>query len=714
MVSSRINSNVVFKEHKTIDPEDSGHQSSLYNIIVWEKSVVIALGKPKFTFSTQNIVYYPIYLVSLKNAIEGCIGVFETNLANSKSSPIHLDDDGDVDINKMGEPLFFTFAEKIVGKTHTTVETYLEQVAGVTSTLLGNTNTESLPPPPPPVEVIDVDDSEEEDDLLNLTIKPGRLPTSNSTTSNKLFTINNKITLPPLLPEELEEEANEIKSKFKPAPRNNWIQNFLKNPYYEIHTIKGDGNCFFSTVIAAFAQLGRETTIEKLRKILADEVTDEIYQQYRSVYTALDGQIRNYTKDMAQIKQTLEVELKKRSQSTKSKNDAEILVNEAKSLKQKYDDLAREKKQTQDLLYSTTGNLSNITTFELFKEYIQTADYWADAWAISTIEMKLNIKMIIFNEESFNQNDLNSVLNCGESNKDVQTKGSFNPEYYIITTYSGNHYQLVSYHDKKILKYIEIPYHIKVLVIKKCLERNAGIYYLIEEFRNLKTRLGIDPDEGNPIVEKEEDEQLLMNGYNDLYDSNIVFMFYSKSNKKPFPGRGSHEEIPKEKVGEFSTLAAIDEWRKKLDDSWTEAKFTLDGKEYASVEHYYQSSKFKNGHPDFAELFSLNSDSAISKDVDLCQGAGSRNGKYKKQQIRPIDYKIDPDFYPQRNKEERKRALEAKFTQNIDMKAMLIATKNAKLVQYVAGATRRRPDIALMEIRKLQETYGFPGRPFPL
>jgi hypothetical protein len=698
MVSSRINPNVTFKEHKTIDPEDSGYQSPLYDLTAWGKSVVITLGKPKFTFSKQNIVYYPIYLVSLKNAIEGCLGVFETNLASSNATPMHLDEDGDVDINKMGEPLFFVFAEKIVGKTHTTVETYLEHATGITSTLVENTDADTLPPPLNVVEILDEDS--DEDDILKLHIKPGhsKLPPTDKE-SSKLFTTNTKVRPPPLLSEEMEEEANEIKARFKPSSRNNWIQNFLKNPYYDIHTINGDGNCFFSVVIEAFAQIGRETTIEKLRKILADEVTDEIYQQYRAVYTALDGQIRNYTKDMEQIKQTLEVELKARSQKTKSKPEADILVNEAKALKKKYDDLAAEKKHTRDLLYSTTGNLSNITTFELFKEYIQTPDYWADAWAISTIETKLNIKMIIFNEESFKQNDLNSVLNCGESNKDIQTKGAFNPEYYIITTYNGNHYQLVSYHDKKILKYSEIPYHIKILVIKKCLERNSGIYYLIEEFRNLKTKLGIDPDEGNPIVEKEEDEQLLMNGYNDLYDSNIVFMFYSKSNKKPFPGRGSHEEIPKDKVGEFSTLATIDEWRKKLDDAWTGAKFTLDGKEYASVEHYYQSAKFKNSHPDFAELFSLNSDSPISKDVDLCQGAGSKNGKYKKEQIRPKDYKIDPDFYPQRNKEERKRAVEAKFTQNMDMKELLLNTKNAKLVQYVSGSTRT-PDITLMEIRK--------------
>jgi len=703
MVSSRINVDVSFKEHKTIDPEDIGFQSSLYDLTAYGKTIVIALGKAKFTFTNYNIIYYPIYLISLKNAVEGCIGVFETNLTDSKNATINLDEDGDIDINKLGEPLFFEFAEKIVGRTQTTLETYLEYISGKSQLINIDNEYSLLPPPPPPLSTTDkqtiIEDDSDEDDLLKLNINPEKSKKSVvGDESSKLFTINTRIQPPSSLSEETEEEANNIKAEFKPSTKNNWIQNFLKNPYYEIHSIKGDGNCFFTTVIEAFAQIGRETTIKKLRKILADEVTEEIYQQYRDVYTSLDGQIRNYTKDMEQIKKTLN-DLKNRSQKTSDKKDIDILVEEAKKMKKKYDEISAEKKQTQNLLYSITGDLSNITTFQDFKEYIESSNYWADAWAISTLESKLKIKMIIFNEESYNQNDLNSVLNCGEINKELQRTGSFNPEYYIITSYSGNHYQLVSYHNKKILKYNEIPYHIKILVIKRCLERNSGIYYLIQEFRDLKTKLGIDPDEGNPKAEQEEDEEISMSGYNDLYDPKIVFMFYSKSNKKPFPGGGSHEEIPKEKIGDFSTLATIDEWRKKLDDSWMGAKFTLDGKQYASVEHYYQYAKFKNGHPDFAELFTINSGSQISKDVELCQGAGGKNGKYKKEQIRPKDYKIDPDFYPTRNKEERKRALEAKFTQNMDMKELLLNTKNAKLVQYVSGSNRK-PDILLMEIRR--------------
>lgn len=718
MVSSRINSAVVFKQHKTIDIEDKGHQSSLYELnIGGEKNVVIALGKPKYTFSPQNVVYYPIYMVSLTNAIEGCIGVFETKLNDPKMGVINLDEDGDIDINKMGSPILFEFADKLIGNTKTTIEGYLEHSAGMIASNINNQETTASSPhaideatqgQPSPTADADAasspssapapDEDEDKDDVFKLP-SSSKKSISPEKKSN-IFTFQpNTAPLPPL-PEETEKEAEEIKTKFVANSQNNWIQKFLKNPNYQIHSIPGDGDCFFTTVVQAFTQIGRITTVEILRKLVAEEADAEIFEQYRVVYSTLKNEIRNFNKEMKEIKQTIEVDLKQRSQRITETKDKSILVNEVKTLKKRYQDISAQRKEVQGLINTTTGNLDDITTLDKFKDYIQTSTFWANEWAISIIEKKLNVKMIILSEMYYNENDMNNVLTCGEINKETQTKGVFNPEYYIITTYSGNHYELVSYFDKKILKYNEIPYDIRILVIKRCLERNSGIYYLIQEFRDFKMKLGIDPDEGNPRGnEEEEAQEIISQGYDNLYDPKIIFSFYSKSNKKPYPGKGSHEEVPKEKIGDFSTLATIPDWRKKLDDSWMEAKFTLDGKDYASVEHYYQASKFKNSHPGFADLFTLGSGSPISKDVDLCQGAGGKSGKYKKEQIRPKDYKIDPDFYPERNKEERKRAVEAKFTQNVDLQFLLLNTKEAKLVKYVPGSTRK-PDIDIMKLRE--------------
>ena len=63
MVFSQIQSKVQYAESKKIDPEDIGHESTLYTMDIYDIPVAFILGKPKYTFSSKNIVFYPIYII---------------------------------------------------------------------------------------------------------------------------------------------------------------------------------------------------------------------------------------------------------------------------------------------------------------------------------------------------------------------------------------------------------------------------------------------------------------------------------------------------------------------------------------------------------------------------------------------------------------------------------------------------------------------------
>jgi len=662
MVLSKIDSDVSYPELKSVDSGDLKTEANLYQLEIKGVDVIIAIGNPKNTFEDKNILYFPIYLVKYNNKVVQ-VGLYEIKASDYLS---YLDDYNNLDIDKIDEPLIYSFAtEEFLNKVRLQPEVPLRRIEGVDKE---------------EGELSDSEGEEEEEEEYNEHYEIPKERTD-------IFVLTKGIPLPPLLKEETKKQAKDIREKYHESPNDLWIEKFMKNNNYTITDNEGGGDCLFATVRDAFSSIAQQTSVMKLRKKLSNEVTERLFLEYKEHYNMYNASLIKATNEIKELGGQYAL-LRQRCIETLDRNEQKMICAEAKKVKSEHDRIVQEKKVTAEILREFKF-MKSIDTVEQFKNAVRKCEFWADTWAISTLERILNIKFIILSSEIYKAGDLKNVLQCGQLNDSIlEERGKFTPEFYVIVEHSGNHYKVVGYKKKMIFKFSELPYDIKKMIVDKCLERNAGPFAIIPDFIKFKA------SQAKTVIKEAEYEDISESKLRGLYDDDIVFQFYSKSVDKPLPGKGSGEKIPNDRLREYSELATIPQWRKKLSNFWVSKNsngeiepFTLDNHQWASVEHYYQGSKFKKGFPDFYLSFSLDSGSDLSKDPAMAKSAGGKTGKFKGELLRPIQVKVDGDFFGKRQKKEMYAAQYAKFTQNEELKRLLLATGNAKLTHFSRGSS---------------------------
>jgi hypothetical protein len=616
MVQSVLDPAIHYSETPEIDPTDVEFEANLYETAFYKIDTIFALGKPKYTYIDNNIVYYSIYLVE-NDEITMQLGVYEI-LASEQENIV--DTDGDIDLNKFAKPLLFEFAYTKIA------------------------------------------------------------------------------------PKKTEKSTKKGPSKSK------WIKEYLDEQYDIIDT-PYDGNCFFSAIELALAETEKETSVAEMRDLVADNATEELYQTYKMLYESIDQGITNLTREIKNITKR-HTDLTATMKKTKDRNLLMSFDKQSTAIEKLHATLKSDRLRSRENL-KEFAFMKGIDNLSMLKLIMKTNKYWADTYAISTLEREMNLKFVIFSELYYREHDQNNVLQCGHLTDTIlEERGIFEPSNYILVAYHGaSHYQLITYNEQKAFSFAELPSTIKDLVVDKCLEKIAGPYSLIPDFRALKNAkkevILIDSDsaepsaqqaepsaeKAEPSAEKAEPSAEKAELSSDLYNSGTVLRFYSNSADKPLPGKGSGEILGPEGADAYAELARIPHWRKKLGNSWP-AEFKLDNHKWYSVEHYYQAAKFKRNNKEFYIQFSVDSpNSSIAKDVEMAIAAGGKSGKFKGDLVRPKNVNIDPDFYQKppgvkfsRGEIEMEAAMRAKFSQHPDLKQLLLATQKAKLEHIQKGA----------------------------
>lgn len=704
MVLSKIDNEISYPETKKVNPEDLDKESDLYQITVNGIDIIIAIGRPKNAFQMKNVTYFPVYLVK-KNDKVLQIGVYEIKASEAMNL---LDENSNIDPSKIDDPLIYTFVSKDMLNNLRMIPPSEVEHEKARSKKKSDKGSKEEGDKQSDKQGDKQGDKQEEgkgkkkanaaphvtmsDDL---TIPPERAG---------IFRVKTGMPILPFLKEETAEVASSARKKYNESSSDNWVAKFMSNKEYTILDNEGKGDCFFCTIRDAFQSIGQETSVLELRKKVASEATEEQYRYYRDRYDEYANSIRDDANRIERLteqfnEQKIMYDAMPISDDNREKKQA--IVKSTTNIKSQITRLKKEKATTMKNIKDYQF-IKDIKSLNDFRKHILKQDYWADAWVLNTLERVLNIKFIILSLEMYKQGDTENVLNCGTVSDASLT--TFSPEFYIIVEYSGNHYKTIGYKNHLIFDFKEIPYDVKTMIVNKCMERNSGTFSLIPEFNKFKSSFekdktkditkGITKGGGIEGRKKRGDswfEELSQTKVLNMYDDDIVFQYYPLSSGQPTPGHGSGEKRPKRMnmEEEFEELMEIANWRKKLDNEWVQP-FTVDNHRWSSVEHYYQASKYKNGSPEFYLSFSLDSGTDLSKNVQMARAVGTK-GSFHGKMIRPKEVKRDASFYdttenaePRSNKELFAAQL-AKFTQNEDLKKMLLATKRAKLTRFVRG-----------------------------
>lgn len=696
MVQSQIIKTVNYLEHSKLNLADKGHASCLYIVPIFEKTYVIVLGKQNTFHAKEGVVFYPVYLLNDKHKIKAKIGVYEAEVAIATSL---LDDEGDVDLRQFKEPLLFSFVDTV----------YLDKYGFSGESLSAKTITPAdsdkeeveIVPDESDISDADADEEDEDDEDDVFTIHPGKKKDQAEDgdeaevvlTFDNVFTKEKHLPTLPTWTAETAEEAKIARAEYKKSKNteDSWYVQKMENKKYTIHHNEGAGDCFFATVRDSFAQLGYITTVQKLRAYLAQEVDQGLFEQYKEIYAGIEGEEKMLDHEIDALEKT-NVALKKQSDKTEKIEHQKDIVKEALHVKKEYNDKKMQKGGATDLM-TEFGFVKHLRTVDDLKAHVRTSEFWADHWAFSKMEVLVKSKFIVIE----NTDDRNQMLRCTEAHTE-----DFDPTYYILLAYYGDrHYELASYKDKKIFKFGEIPFDIKKLVVDKCMEKSTGVFNRIPSFRQFQTDLGIDAAPSAPSKSPSASST-------ELYNSKLVLSFHARSDEGKKPGMVPADEIPASHRTEFAVLSGIKSWRRRLDDSWvgdgkTSSPFTTeDGNRWSSVDHYMIAIRFRESNP--AIYVDFCADTVLGKDLKHAQSAITK--KKKDDKDKDVHKGKHFDAWNKTSELEgniregyRKQALTAKFTQNLDMKALLKATGMARLEHYVP---RSPPfvDIPLMEVRQ--------------
>jgi len=108
-----MSKSVFYDQNKALEDEDIHFLSQLYQINLYDRDYVIAIGQERKLVAKKNTYWFPVYLIHEKLVYKQ-IGAYQfesTEKTTAERIKPFLDVAGDIDVNRLGELILYTYAD---------------------------------------------------------------------------------------------------------------------------------------------------------------------------------------------------------------------------------------------------------------------------------------------------------------------------------------------------------------------------------------------------------------------------------------------------------------------------------------------------------------------------------------------------------------------------------------------------------------------------
>lgn len=662
-IESDLNEEVKFQE----SGEPESKYSNIHFIDLYDCNIPIVYGDER---KVKNLTYYYVYAQLQKQEKKIQIGVYEFL---SKKLVNYLSQNGkhlNIRQNLFPKPLLFPFAtkkyfEKLKKKTYKLALKNVEKEEEVEETNVEKTKVEK---------------TKVEKKEIQTNVVKKNFDNYDGVDKELFVKISGILTIADLA-EETSEISKSIQNNYSFKKGQFWLQTLMKNNHYTLLDNEGGGDCLFACIRDAFGSIGLQTTVIKLRRKLSKEISQGKLEDYASKYefyhhenSVLAEKIKNLESKYETTQQLFE--------ETQDFENKKKLLALSKTIFLEREKLINKKKICVEI-FKSFDFMKSVDTLEKLQKKMQSCSFWANPWVLSILERILNIKFIVLDHDPFQNRDFGSVFVSGEIDTIVKHRNSFEPDFYLLLEKKiSKDYKLISYKNKQIFHYSELPFDLRDLIRKTCLTHSEKCLFCdikhFQHFCKQDKHFGI---QRSKMQQRKQQEAFSDSAVRNLFDENIIFVIQEKGNKNNIlPGKAFNEKIKDEEIMQFYDLVKYPDWRNKLHDSFcdTQLPFQLDGHFWNSITHYLCANKFKETEKDYYLFFCAESTTPLSKNPKLAIAAASKSGIYKGKVIRPPNIKLKKPSIS--FKQLHNDALMAKFKQNEEFKKILLATQKAKLI----------------------------------